>query len=75
MRTMADLYTEKTDGRSERATGRTEQFNIRCTPRFKRAVAEAAETRGKLMVEIIEEAFAMWQEREQPVKLARERLL
>lgn len=48
------------DKRTLRRTGRTAQFNIRCQPEFKHAIEQQAAERGMLMVEIIEQAFALW---------------
>jgi len=48
------------DKRTLRRTGRTVQFNIRCQPEFKQAIERQAAERGMLMVEIIEQAFAVW---------------
>jgi predicted HicB family RNase H-like nuclease len=45
------------DGRSLRATGRTEQFNIKMRPEIKQAVTAAAEASGVSVVEWVERQF------------------
>jgi len=44
------------DGRSLRATGRTAQFNFKCTPEIKSLVHETAETEGLTVAEWMERA-------------------
>jgi hypothetical protein len=45
------------DGRSLRATGRTEQLNLHVRPDFKKRVKLLAVQRDLLLVEILEQAF------------------
>ena len=47
----------KRDGRSLRATSRSEQLNIRVTKAFKSALHHEAEATGLTMAEVMEEAW------------------
>jgi hypothetical protein len=46
------------DGRTLKATGRTEQFNFKCTPDIKRGVVEAADEEGISMAEWLNRGIA-----------------
>lgn len=45
------------DGRKARATGRTEQFNVRVSVEQRAAVVECCKSKGILIAEFVESAF------------------
>jgi hypothetical protein len=51
---------QKTDGRRLRATGRTEQFNIKTKPAWAAEVAQLASERGIGKAELLERILAEW---------------
>lgn len=51
---------DKTDGRRQRATGRTEQFNIKVKPEWREAIDGLASERGIARAELLERMLEEW---------------
>lgn len=51
---------KKTDGRRLRATGRTDQFNIKVKPEWRDEIAALAEQRDIGMAELLERMLVEW---------------
>jgi len=64
---------DKVDGRSARATGRTQQFATRVTPEWHETVTRIAEEQGLKLVEVLERALNAY-EREAQAGSVAERL-
>lgn len=50
------------DRRATRSTGRTAQLNLKCRPAFREHVAALARKEGRMMIEIIEAALALYEQ-------------
>jgi len=60
----AAASNDRPDGRSTRRTNRTVQFATRVTPEFDRRVRAIAASEGRLLVEILERALDLYENRE-----------
>ncbi len=60
---IAPVAHEKTDGRSKRATGRTEQFATRITPNLKKWLKVEAATVGVSQAELLERMRVTYEEK------------
>lgn len=48
------------DGRTLRRTGRTQQLGLKVTPEFDANLRDIAAARGVLLIEVLEEAMALY---------------